>query len=201
MLINSTACQRPGVFFSISDINCTKQADGHYQWKPCIEKNTLSTELRTIDWPSDMTEWIDFYLRAIRPRICDLNGLSEVPEEWWLNTRGVPMRPETGREWFKTFLHDTIGVEMHFRDYRWNQCSHENAYPSSPEEHERFLYLSDHTQGTVDLYYRVIRDLPQEDGKYATLSFNQNLRGLDSVSIGYSLEEEEEEEALKEKVS
>jgi hypothetical protein len=169
------------------DFNCKKdEEDGHYVWKPFLEKNTfVSTELRTIDWPSDLTEWIDFHLSVVRPRICEINDLEEIPSEWWLNTQGTPIARTTGTQWFKSFLSETIGIQLNFRDYRWCQCATENAYPSSPEEHERFLYLSDHTQSTVDVSYKMIRDLPREKGKYETLSFHQSIRGLDSVSIDY----------------
>ena len=187
MLMNSTACQRPGVFFNMNDSNCKKTEDGHYVWKPFMEKNTIvtETELRTIDWPSDLTEWIDFHLRVVRPRICALNDLDSVPARWWLNTQGTPLDQTMGTQWFKSFMWETIGIELNFRDYRWCQCALENSYPSSPEEHERFLYLSDHTQSTVDMAYKMIRDVPREKGNYETLSFHQSIRGLDSVSIGY----------------
>eukprot|EP01102_Stenamoeba_stenopodia_P012099 TRINITY_DN377_c0_g1_i3.p1 TRINITY_DN377_c0_g1~~TRINITY_DN377_c0_g1_i3.p1 ORF type:complete len:598 (+),score=172.02 TRINITY_DN377_c0_g1_i3:369-2162(+) len=182
LMINSTACQRPEVFFNLSDDNCTKEKDDHYQWKPFIEKNTFTTELRTLDWPSDLTPWIDFLLKVVRPTICEWNWC-EIPTAFWLNTKGFPLAKGTGTKWFKQYLSQKIGKELTFRDYRWSQCALENAYPNSPEEHEKFLYLSDHTQNTVNVSYKVIRDVPREKGKHEVLSFHELIRGTASLSI------------------
>jgi hypothetical protein len=183
LISNTTACQRPEILFKMSDENCVLLKDGHYRWKPFIEKNTFTTELRTLDLPTDLTGWLDFQRNKVRPRIHSLTRVKKTSNVFWLTTKGAAMSKGTGSKWFKDYISSITGRTINFRDYRWATCAWENSLPHSPEEHERFLYLSDHTQNTVNVSYKVIRDVPKETGRYEPLSFNKQITGMESFAL------------------